>query len=297
MWRSVTLTRSQRREHLAEQNMENLKNQSIISRQMNLGDTRWRKDIRLFCADFRKMYGIAIRRLQLDGQKKNVKTWTHSHPKTSPTRPRRKNVSDMKTIGRKASMVRDPCRDQWKREKTIHKPWRKFKLCDNRQNNRATLHAFRLLIQKRPIEEKQKAERQQRDWKGWKFSPSWSSQASSLTEWQGSCTWRASQNGKNISNPPHIFTWVSLTGNDNSFVSDEGSKHHTHLARLHTRMFFLCVWLEVWRDSSVWSAAFLCASSYNDHHTTRMPCSAHYFLDFLFPAVPFKLDSHCNSAV
>ena len=91
--RGKNLTRCQYRsskkkgDPIAGQNMENLKNKSINSKQMNLCDTRKRKDVRLFWKDFRLLNCIAIRRWQLGGQKKNVYTWTHSHGKTSRTRP------------------------------------------------------------------------------------------------------------------------------------------------------------------------------------------------------------------
>ena len=45
----------------------------------------------------------------------NASIWTHSHWRTFHTRPRERNVSDMKTIGHLASMVKDQSQDQRKK--------------------------------------------------------------------------------------------------------------------------------------------------------------------------------------
>ena len=71
----------QRLEHLAGQNIESVKNKSIISRHMNLGDTRSWKGTRPFWKESRMLNCIATRRLHLGGQK-NEKTLTHSYWKT-----------------------------------------------------------------------------------------------------------------------------------------------------------------------------------------------------------------------
>ena len=66
--------------------MENLKNKTIISKQVNLCDTRERDNFRLYWKDCRKMNFVPIHRLQLGGRDKTAKTWMHSHWKTSRKR-------------------------------------------------------------------------------------------------------------------------------------------------------------------------------------------------------------------
>ena len=52
---------------------------------------------------------------------------------------------------------------------------------------------LRRRFRQRQVEKEHKVERQQWEWKAWTRSPSWSSPASSSTQWQGSSTWWASQ--------------------------------------------------------------------------------------------------------
>ena len=96
-------------------------------------------------------------------------------------------------------------------------------------------------FRERQVEEKQKAEPQQWEWKAMKSSPSWSSPASSSTEWQGSSTWWAS---KKSEEHPYVFFWkitrVSLTSNGDSLESDEECEHYTHLACTRAKFSRAC---------------------------------------------------------
>ena len=245
--------------------MEHLKNKSIVSKQINLGDTRWREDILLFCTEFKKINCIPIRRLHFDGQKKNVYTWTlsligsqvvHGHEETSS--------QIWKQLDARPSMVKDPCRDQWKKRRLSTS-------CDESSDHATTSiateqpsHSFTSPIQTKT---------------GWRKAESRTSamgmeslekftilvltsfifdRVARVIDMVGfSKKWKEHQ---------CVFFWrkitrLSLTGNVDSFVSDGRCKHYTHFARLHTRKFFSCVWLKFWRDSSVRIVAFLYESS------------------------------------
>ena len=160
--------------------MENLKNKTIISKQVNLCDTRERDNFRLYWKDGRKMNFVPIHRLQKlectrtgrqveSGEEKkrlrHEKNWTLGNNGQGPMTGPLKKSADHPT-----------CREESK---------------ESRGRNRSNGNG-----------------------KESTSTPSWSPQAPSLTVWQGSFTWRDSQQ---LEKPEFFVVYtVSLANNGDS---------------------------------------------------------------------------------
>ena len=92
--------------------MENLKNNTIMSKQMNLCDTRKGNTFRLFWRDIRNVNCTATRRSPSDGHKNFVKISTSFSWLISHIWLRERSVYDMRTTVHLASMVKDSSWDQ-----------------------------------------------------------------------------------------------------------------------------------------------------------------------------------------
>ena len=159
--------------------------------------------------------------------------------------------------------------------KTLHKPWRELIICDDKQNSQAIHPFFRVSeLDKDPLGNDTKAE-----WKlmGCERLDKFTFQV--ITNFVSDCVERVANvvDISNMEGPPMIFLFARVwpAGNGDSLVSDGRCKHHTHLARLHTRNFFSCVWLK----TQVFVLQHFCARHLGIMSTPfRMPCSAHLLI-------------------